>query len=186
MGRRSGRAAGIIGVALLVSGCPLTGSGETQTFPTVQAAAEAAGFDSAELLLFDADAAIVHHPAPDEIAVNTWHRDQEGWVASGSAVMTRTGPLADALLMGAAVGTRWQVSFMYGFLPPGVAAVQAVMIPDAILRSAPSGAYLLALGDVNDPRTDDLQDVAWRMLDAEGNVVRTGRGDCCPEVDPTT
>ncbi|HET9880071.1 MAG TPA: hypothetical protein VFQ81_12310 [Candidatus Limnocylindria bacterium] len=183
MGPRLGRAAGVIGMALLVSGCMPTRSSETQRFPTVEAAADAAGFDPGELLYFDADAAIVHHPAPGEIGVHAWHRDEEGWIAAGNTVMARIGPMADALLMGGAISTRWQVSFMYGFLPPGVAAVQSD-IPGAILRVAPSGAYMLVLGDVNDPRTDDLQAVAWRMLDANGDVVRAGAGDCCPQVDP--
>lgn len=183
MGLRLGRAAGIIGMALVVSGCLTSRSPEIRSYPTVEAAAEAADFDPGELLTFDTDAAIVHHPAPGEIAVETWHRDEAGWVASGNMVMTRTGPNADALIMGGAVGTHWPVEFMYGFLPAGVVAIQTD-IPGAVLRTAPSGAYLLVLGDVNDPRTDDLQSVAWRMLDADGDVVRAGTGDCCPEADP--
>lgn len=176
------RAIAVSVLALLSSGCLSTAGDEPQRYPTVEAAAEAAGFDPGELLRFGNDAAIVHHPAVGEIGVDAWHLEKDGWVATGTTVMTRTGALADALVMGAVPSTRWQVTFMYGFLPPGVASVQTDF-PEAVLRIAPSGAYLLVLSDVNDPRTDDVQGVAWRMLDAAGNLVRDGHGDCCPAVD---
>jgi hypothetical protein len=177
------RLASLALAAILTTACGYDDADEPPAWPTLGEAVRAAGLNPAEVLEFGEHAALVHRGEDATVSVTAWSHGPRGWTDLAGTTMTRIGPLADAVIMGGAMDTSWQVAYMYGFLPSGVASVEPSEVAGSILRVAPSGAYVLVLGDINDPGMSTPQSVSWQMRDAAGNVVREGTGDCCPDVE---
>ncbi len=171
-------------LAGVLTACAFAVPAARPAWPTPQDAAAATGHDPADVLVFTGNAAIVEHGPGDMVSLTAWRRADDGWVAAGGYGESRHGELADAVVMGGPPSTSWQVDLIFGFLPRGVASIDPD-IPGSVMAITESGAYVLVLGDVNDPRTADMASLAWRMRDANGRVVRSGRGDCCIPADGT-
>ena len=178
--RRGALLAVALATILIVGGCLVDSSAGPAVYATAEDAVRASGLDPSQLLLFGDHAALVHREADSEVALTAWREEARGWTIDGGTSTTREGNLSDAVIMGAALSTSWQVGYIYGYLPPGVASIESTEIPGGFAVIAESGAYVLILGDADDPAIADPQSIAWVMRDRVGHVVREGRGDCCP------
>jgi hypothetical protein len=178
---RAARFSAVAITLVLLAGCLVDSDAEAPAYVAAADAVRASGLDPSQLLLFGDHAALVHRDADHVIGMTAWRHEARGWTFDGGSSQTRDGVLRDAVIMGGPISTSWQVGYIYGFLPPGVASIESTDFPDAVAEVAESGAYVLVLGELSDPNLRTPQEITWQMRDRAGRLVREGTGDCCPE-----